>query len=111
LAAGTPRLSRPVRQPQANDVPAAVERRQGRIPPAGTAAWEETQDSRATAYAEADHDLTNRHDQGWETRIKSHCAIACTAAEFIVEADLQAFEGDKRVFSRSWTERIPRDLM
>ncbi|QEX20390.1 hydrolase [Hypericibacter adhaerens] len=65
----------------------------------------------ATAYAEADHDLTNRHDQGWETRIKSHCAIACTAAEFIVEADLQAFEGEQRVFSRSWTQRIPRDLM
>ena len=68
-------------------------------------------DDPATAYAEADHDLTNRHDQGWETRIKSHCAIACSATEFIVEADLQAFEGDKRVFSRSWTERIPRDLM
>jgi putative CocE/NonD family hydrolase len=68
-------------------------------------------DDPATAYAEADHDLTNRHDQGWETRIKSHCAIACSATEFIVEADLQAFEGDKRIFSRSWTERIPRDLM
>ena len=40
-------------------------------------------------------------------RIRSHSAIACTATEFIVEADLQAFEGDLRIFSRSWTERHP----
>jgi hypothetical protein len=68
-------------------------------------------DDPATAYAEADHDLTNRHDQGWDTRIKSHCAIACSPTEFIIEADLQAFEGEVRIFSRSWTERIARDLM
>ncbi|MGH6881250.1 MAG: CocE/NonD family hydrolase [Hypericibacter sp.] len=68
-------------------------------------------DDPATAYAEADHDLVHRHDQGWDTRIKTHCAIACSATEFIVEADLQAFEGETRIFSRSWTQRIPRDLM
>jgi hypothetical protein len=33
------------------------------------------------------------------------------ADSFIVEADLEAFEGDRRIFSRSWTRRIPRDLM
>ena len=54
--------------------------------------------------------MHHHHDQGWDMRIRSHSAIACTATEFIVEADLQAFEGDLRIFSRSWTERIPRDL-
>ncbi|QEX14989.1 peptidase S15 [Hypericibacter terrae] len=68
-------------------------------------------DDPATAYAEADHDLVHRHVQGWDTRIKTHCAIACSPTEFIVEADLQAFEGELRIFSRSWTQRIPRDLM
>jgi uncharacterized protein len=67
-------------------------------------------DDPTTARAEADYDLHHHHEQGWDMRIRSHSAIACTATEFVVEADLQAFEGDIRIFSRSWTERIPRDL-
>jgi len=67
-------------------------------------------DDPTTARSEADYDMHHHHDQGWDMRIRSHSAIACTATEFIVEADLQAFEGDLRIFSRSWTERIPRDL-
>jgi putative CocE/NonD family hydrolase len=75
-------------------------------------------DDPATARAEADHDIVHAHARqdgaatqaGWNTRIRTHCAIACSSSEFIVEADLEAFEGDIRVFSRSWTERIPRDL-
>ncbi len=71
-------------------------------------------DDPTTARAEADYVLRHRHapgrGQGWDTRIKTHSAIACTATEFIVESDLEAFEGDLRIFSRSWTERIPRDL-
>jgi uncharacterized protein len=67
-------------------------------------------DDPTTARAEADYDLRHHHDQGWDMRIRTHSAIACTATEFVVEADLEAFEGDIRIFSRSWTERIPRDL-
>jgi len=67
-------------------------------------------DDPASARAESDHDLIHRHAEGWDTRVRTHCAIACTPGEFIVEADLEAFEGTLRVFSRSWTKRIPRDL-
>ena len=67
-------------------------------------------DDPTTARAEADYDYHHHHDQGWDMRIRTHSAISCTATEFVVEADLQAFEGDLRIFSRSWTERIPRDL-
>jgi hypothetical protein len=63
----------------------------------------------ASARAEADYDLVHRHDQGWDTRIRAHTAIACTDTHYIVEADLQAFEAEERIFSRSWTRRIPRD--
>jgi uncharacterized protein len=66
--------------------------------------------SAAAARASADHDIRHSHDQGWDTRIRSHCAIACTEEDFIVEADIEAFEGERRIFSRSWTERIPRRL-
>jgi uncharacterized protein len=64
----------------------------------------------ASARAEADYELIHRHEQGWNTRISTRSAIACTAAEYIVEADLEAFEGEHRVFSRSWTQRIARDF-
>jgi hypothetical protein len=64
-----------------------------------------------TAYSAVNHDLVHRDDAGWDTRIVTHCAITCTSDEFIVEADLKAYEGRERIFSRSWTRRIPRDLM
>ena len=64
----------------------------------------------ASARAEADYELVNRHAQGWDTKIRTHSAIACTPTEYIVEADLEAFDGDERVFSRSWTQRIARDF-
>ena len=67
-------------------------------------------DDPTAARAEADYDIRHSHGQGWNTRIRTHSAIACSATEFIVEADLEAFEGDIRIFSRSWTQRIPRDL-
>jgi len=34
----------------------------------------------------------------------------CIRDRYIVEADLEAFDGDERVFSRSWTQRIARDF-
>jgi predicted acyl esterase len=64
----------------------------------------------AEARASADHDIRHSHDQGWDTCIRTHCAVACTEQDFIVEADLEAFEGERRIFSRSWTEKIPRRL-
>jgi putative CocE/NonD family hydrolase len=67
-------------------------------------------DDPSSARAEVEHDLTNRHPQGWDSRIRTRCAIACTATEFVVEADLEAFEAGIRLFSRSWTERIARDM-
>jgi putative CocE/NonD family hydrolase len=63
-----------------------------------------------SARAEALYELVHRHPEGWDMRIKTRSAIECTAADYSVEADLEAFEGERRVFSRSWRERIARDL-
>jgi predicted acyl esterase len=61
----------------------------------------------ASARAETHMDL--RLERGdWRTRIETHTAIACTATAFTIEADLQAFEGERRVYSRSWTREVPR---
>ena len=63
-----------------------------------------------SARAEADYELVHRHAQGWDTTIRTHSAIGCTASEYILEADLEAFEGERRIFFRSWRQRIARDL-
>jgi uncharacterized protein len=64
----------------------------------------------SSARAEAHYDLVHRHAHGWDTRIRTRSAIACTATHYIIEADLEAFEAERRVFSRSWTRKIERDL-
>lgn len=62
------------------------------------------------ARAEADYELIHRHAHGWDTTIRTRSAIGCTAEYYLLEADLEAFEGEERIFSRSWSERIPRDF-
>jgi len=37
--------------------------------------------------------------------------IVCTTDAFIVQARLQAFDGDQAVFSRSWNETIAGDAV
>jgi putative CocE/NonD family hydrolase len=68
-------------------------------------------DDPASAHSSVDHDLQHRGKDGWDTRIVTHCAISCTETEFVVAADLEAYDGRTRVFSRSWTRRVKRDLM
>jgi hypothetical protein len=34
-----------------------------------------------------------------------------TPTEFLIDAQLDAYEGENRVLSRNWNRRIPRDLV
>jgi hypothetical protein len=47
----------------------------------------------------------------WEVTTKARTLLTSSETHFHIRADLDAFEGDSRVFSRSWDERIPRDLV
>jgi hypothetical protein len=64
----------------------------------------------STARAEAEYLLIHRDARGWDTTVRTRSVIACTAEHYLLEADLEAFEGEERVFSRSWSERIARDF-
>ncbi len=46
-----------------------------------------------------------------ETRTVLHATMTATAAAFVVEATLEAFEGEARVAKREWREAVPRDLV
>ncbi|MGH6719478.1 MAG: CocE/NonD family hydrolase C-terminal non-catalytic domain-containing protein, partial [Alphaproteobacteria bacterium] len=46
----------------------------------------------------------------WRIRIETELALAVTRENVLLAATIEAFEGDRRVFSRAWDKAIPRDL-
>ena len=48
------------------------------------------------------------HD-GWQARVATDSAMTATATEFVVTHVLEGYEGEERVFARTWTLRFPRD--
>jgi putative CocE/NonD family hydrolase len=47
----------------------------------------------------------------WSVRTETRTVMTSSTTEFRIQADLDAFEDDRRVFCRSWSRRIPRDLV
>lgn len=47
----------------------------------------------------------------WEVRVVTSTVLRCGEAEFRVDATLDGYEGDRRVFSRVWNETLPRDCL
>lgn len=48
---------------------------------------------------------------GWRIRTVTRTVLTSTRKHFCIAASLDAFEGDKRIFSRNWDERVPRDFV
>ena len=47
----------------------------------------------------------------WSVRTVTRTTLTCDVTSFHLHARLDAFEGPERVFSRNWSERIPRRLL
>jgi hypothetical protein len=47
----------------------------------------------------------------WVARSETRTRVSCTETEFVVDAQLDGYEGARRVVSRNWHRRIPRDLV
>ena len=53
-----------------------------------------------------------RFERGeWRIRTVARTVLTATETHFVIRADLDAYEGDLRVFTRSWDRRIRRDLV
>ena len=46
---------------------------------------------------------------GWSVKTRTRTVLSSSASHFFLDAELDAFEGDKRVFSRNWKYEIARD--
>lgn len=51
------------------------------------------------------------HRGDWDVRVVTHTELSCDQENFFVDATLDAYEADRRVFSRTWNEQVPRDLL
>ena len=47
----------------------------------------------------------------WNVRSVTRTVLTSTAECFEIEANLDAYEGERRIFSRDWHNRIPRDFV
>lgn len=47
--------------------------------------------------------------QSWEARTVTRTVLSSTRTHFRIQATLDAYEGDARIYARSWDETIPRD--
>jgi hypothetical protein len=47
----------------------------------------------------------------WQTRIETSSLMTSTATHFQVTNTLHAYEGDVRVFAKTWDFKVPRDLV
>jgi putative CocE/NonD family hydrolase len=47
----------------------------------------------------------------WDVQVVTHTQLRCDDTDFFVDATLDAYEADRRVFSRTWNEKVPRDLL
>lgn len=47
----------------------------------------------------------------WSTRIQTCTRMSATQEAFYLQAELEAFEGETRVFAKTWNSTVPRDLV
>lgn len=47
----------------------------------------------------------------WVIKTITHTVLTSSRTEFVIRATLDAYEGDVRVFSQSYDEKIPRDML
>ncbi|HLE70220.1 MAG TPA: CocE/NonD family hydrolase C-terminal non-catalytic domain-containing protein, partial [Vicinamibacteria bacterium] len=61
-----------------------------------------------SAKAEILHDAVFRRDS-WSTRVRTRIRMVSDSSDFHLEAELEGFEGDRRVYHRAWSVSLPRD--
>jgi hypothetical protein len=47
----------------------------------------------------------------WKTRVETRTCFSSNSVDFLLDAELTAYEGDELFFTHTWTRRIKRDLL
>ncbi|MFD6218818.1 CocE/NonD family hydrolase C-terminal non-catalytic domain-containing protein, partial [Nocardia salmonicida] len=86
-----------------------------------TTEWFSFQDNDVTSVRGETRTLRRIERDDWRTEVTTHTVLRCTEEEFVLDAQLDAYELEepgsdprtlsKRVYSQNWHRRIPRDLV
>ncbi|MFH8290343.1 CocE/NonD family hydrolase [Streptomyces sp. NPDC018059] len=49
--------------------------------------------------------------EDWDVSVHTRTVLRCDEDGFLVDATLDGYEGERRVFSRTWNETVPRDWL
>ena len=61
--------------------------------------------------ASAEFNRTMHSGNGdWQVTVKTRSTWTCDLTHYHLTSELEAFEGDERVFERTWRSSIPRDI-
>ena len=52
---------------------------------------------------------SRRRRDDWDVSVRAEMDVSASRDAFHIASDLEAFEGDRRVFARRWTHDVPRD--
>jgi uncharacterized protein len=47
--------------------------------------------------------------EGWDVFVVTRTVLTCTRSDFLIHAELDAYEDGHRIFSENWNRSIPRD--
>ena len=47
----------------------------------------------------------------WQVAVLAKMKVALSQRSFHIESDLEAFEGERRMFARSWNHEVPRESL
>lgn len=68
-------------------------------------------DSYDTVRGEVVHTRHFRRAEDWSVRTVTRTVLTSTRDAFLIRATLDAYDGDVRVFAKSWDETVPRDCL
>jgi putative CocE/NonD family hydrolase len=63
-----------------------------------------------SAAAEILHDAVFRRDS-WSTRVRTRTRMVSDSSDFHLEAELEGFEGGRRIYHRTWSVTVARELV
>jgi uncharacterized protein len=67
-------------------------------------------DDPLSAFNSAEHEISiGRAD--WSIRVHTYSTMSATADEFLLTNLVEGYEGDSRIFAKTWRRSVPRDLV